>query len=123
MRRRAESTDGSLLTGRRILARMYKANAVQRVNLFTSWGMAHQLNLVDNKLIYKMYYQHLKLLFSYFETHDLHLNILNFYSKMIFLHLKSSFSCFEMMSCHLGNSFSCCKMTSYHLKFIFFVLR
>ena len=43
MHRRAESTDGCLLIGRRILARMYTANAVQRVNLFTSWGKAQCL--------------------------------------------------------------------------------
>ena len=42
MHRWAESADGSLLTGRRILARMYTANAVQRVNLFTSWGHGSQ---------------------------------------------------------------------------------
>ena len=41
MRRRAKSDDESLLTGRRILARMYTANAVQRENWFSSWGIAH----------------------------------------------------------------------------------
>ena len=39
---------------RLIHTKTYTADAVHRVNLFTSWGMTNYLNLIDSKLFGKM---------------------------------------------------------------------